>query len=143
MSIINLCELHNIKIICLYYISTNLCKMKHYLALLTIFFLWQVSSVESFMQTNSKRCIGGNCGIDKYIAPTPKLKKIIRDLLKKSEKIKNILIYPEPDDKEDWESGEIPWEPQSAANETYSVNTTVTDGETNSLTSYNLGMLFI
>ena len=117
--------------------------MKHYLALLTIFFLWQVSSVDSFMQTNSKRCIGGNCGIDKYIAPTPKLKKIIRDLLKKSEKIKNILIYPEPDDKEDWESGEIPWEPRPATNETYSVNTTNTDGDIHTISSYNLGMLFI
>jgi hypothetical protein len=117
--------------------------MKHYLALLTVFFLWQVSPVESFMQTNSRRCIGNSCRIDEYIGPTPKLKKIIKDLLKKSEKIKNILIYPEPDDKEDWESGEIPWEPQPAANETYSVNNTTTDSETHSISSYNLGMLFI
>ena len=117
--------------------------MKNYLALLTIFFLWQVSSVESFMPVNSKRCIGNSCRIDEYIEPTPKLKKIINDLLKKSEKIKNILIYPEPDDKEDWESGEIPWEPRPAANETYSVNTTKTDDETHSISSYNLGMLFI
>ncbi len=117
--------------------------MKHYLALLTVFFLWQVNSVECFMQTNSKRCIGSSCGIDKYIEPTPKLKKIIKDLIKKSEKIKNILIYPEPDDKEDWESGEIPWEPQPAANETYSVNNTVIDSETHTISSYDLGMLFI
>jgi hypothetical protein len=95
------------------------------------------------MPVNSKRCIGEKCGIDKYIEPTPKLKKIIRDLLKKSEKIKNILIYPEPDDKEDWESGEIPWEPKPSVNETYSVNTTVTHGDVDTISSYNLGMLFI
>lgn len=117
--------------------------MNNYLALITVFFLCHVSSVESFMPTNSKRCFGGSCKIDEYIEPTPKLKKIIKDLMKKTEKIKNILIYPEPDDKEDWESGEIPWEPQPCANETYSVNNTVTDSETISLSSYNLGMLFI
>ena len=117
--------------------------MKHYLALLTVFFLWQVSPVESFMQTNSRRCIGNSCRIDEYIGPTPKLKKIIKDLLKKSEKIKNILIYPEPDDKEDWESGEIPWEPQPAANETYSINGTLSDGDSYTISSHNLGMLFI
>jgi hypothetical protein len=110
---------------------------------MTIFFLGQVVSVDSFMPINSKRCIAENCGIDKYIEPTPKLKKIIRDLLKKSEKIKNILVYPEPDDKEDWESGEIPWEPQPAANETYSINGTLSDGDSYTISSHNLGMLFI
>lgn len=90
--------------------------MNNYLALVTLCFFSYVVSNESFMPVNSKRCIGEKCGIDKYIEPTPKLKKIIRDLLKKSEKIKNILIYPEPDDKEDWESGEIPWDPKNTTN---------------------------
>jgi predicted ATP-dependent protease len=114
---------------------------------MTIFFLGQVVSVDSFMPINSKRCIAENCGIDKYIEPTPKLKKIIRDLLKKSEKIKNILVYPEPEDKEDWESGEIPWEPKNeTVVEIYEVkNKTSSElrDETNTLSSYNLGMLFI
>ena len=118
--------------------------MNHYLALITIFFLGQVISINSFMPVNSKRCVVGSCGIDKYIEPTPKLKKIIKNLLKKSEKIKNILIYPEPDDKEDWESGEIPWEPRNDnITETYSVNGTITDNETHTISSYDLGMLFI
>ena len=119
--------------------------MKHYLALITIFFLGQVVSVDSFMPVNPNRCNIGNCGIDKYIEPTPKLKKIIKDFMKKSEKIKNILTYPDPDDNEDWESGEIPWEPRPAAdvNETYSINGTVVDSEVHTISSYNLGMLFI
>jgi hypothetical protein len=116
--------------------------MNHYLALITILFLGQVTSIKSFTPVNLKRCFGGTCEIDKYIEPTPKLKKIIRDLLKKSEKIKNILIYPEPDDKEDWESGEIPWEPKPNMNETYSVNTTSPDTDVHTISSYNLAMLF-
>ena len=87
--------------------------MNHYLALITLFFIGQMISTDSFMPINSKRCTTDNCRLDEYVQPTPKLKKIVRDLLKKTEKIKNILIYPEPDDKEDWESGEIPWEPRN------------------------------
>jgi hypothetical protein len=117
--------------------------MNHYLSLMVLCFFSYVVSNESFVPVNSKRCVGNNCRINEYIEPTPKLKKIIKDLLKKSEKIKNILIYPEPDDKEDWESGEIPWEPQPAANETYSMNNTLTDSETHTISSYDLGMLFI
>ena len=68
-------------------------------------------------------------------------------LLKKSEKIKNILIYPEPDDNEYWEFGEIPWEPKNeTVVEIYEVkNKTCSElrDETNTLSSYNLGMLFI
>jgi S-methylmethionine-dependent homocysteine/selenocysteine methylase len=45
-----------------------------------------------------------------------KINKAIKTFLIKSEKIKNILIYPEPDDKEDWESGEIPWDPKNTTN---------------------------
>ena len=121
--------------------------MNNYLALVTLCFFSYVVSNESFMPVNSKRCIGEKCGIDKYIEPTPKLKKIIRDLLKKSEKIKNILIYPEPDDNEYWEFGEIPWEPKNeTVVEIYEVkNKTCSElrDETNTLSSYNLGMLFI
>jgi hypothetical protein len=119
--------------------------MNSYLALITLFFLGQVISVDSFMPVNSRHCSRDSCGLDKYIEPTPKLKKIIKDLMKKTEKIKNILIYPEPDDKEDWESGEIPWEPRNV-NETeiYEVNNgTSSNDEQDSLSSYNLGMLFI
>ena len=117
--------------------------MNHYLLLMTLCFFNYVVPTKSFMPVNSKRCVGGSCRIDEYIEPTPKLKKIIKDLTKKVEKIKNILTYPEPDDKEDWESGEIPWEPQPAANETYSINGTLSDSESYTISSHNLGMLFI
>ncbi len=123
--------------------------MKHYLALVTVLFLGHVILTDSFMPLNSKRYVGNSCRIDEYIEPTPKLKKIVSDLLKKTEKIKNILIYPEPDEKEDWESGEIPWEPRNDnVTETYEINTNATTSATlpddpTSLSSYNLGMLFI
>ncbi len=110
---------------------------------MTLCFFSYVVPSKSFMPVNSKRCVGSSCRIDEYIEPTPKLKKIIKDLIKKTEKIKNILTYPEPDDKEDWESGEIPWEPQPAANETYSINGTLSDGDSYTISSHNLGMLFI
>lgn len=119
--------------------------MNHYLALITVFFLGQVILTDCFMPANNaKRCNRDSCRIDEYIEPTPKLKKIVRDLLKKSEKIKNILIYPEPDEKEDWDSGEIPWEPRNVnETEVYEVkNRTEIQNEQNSLSSYNLGMLF-
>jgi len=44
------------------------------------------------MPVNSKRCVGGSFRIDEYIEPTPKLKKIIKDLIKKTEKIKKKCV---------------------------------------------------
>lgn len=119
--------------------------MNHYLALLTLFFIGKMISTDSFMPINSKRCTRDNCRLDEYVQPTPKLKKIIKDLMKKTEKIKNILIYPEQDDKEDWESGEIPWDPKNVnVTEIYEVNNdTSSNDEQDSFSSYNLGMLFI
>lgn len=114
----------------------------NYLLFMMVCFFSYVVPCESFMPVNFKRFFGSNCRIDEYVEPTPKLKKIIKDLMKKSEKIKNILTYPEPDEKEDWESGEIPWDPQPVANKTYSVNGTVTDRDAHTISSYNLGMLF-
>lgn len=119
--------------------------MELYLVLATVLFMGSISYNFSFMPVNSKRCLRDTCRIDEYIEPTPKLKKIIRDFLKKSEKIRDILIYPEPDEKEDWDSGEIPWEPKNIT-ETYEVKNSTTnitiDTESNGLSSYNIGMLF-
>lgn len=78
------------------------------------------------------------------------IRKVIKILLKKSEKIKNIIIYPEPDDKEDWDSGEIPWDPKEE-NMTTLQNKNSTSQQTqpqnynniNEVTPHDLAMLFI
>jgi hypothetical protein len=123
--------------------------MKHYLALLGIFCLTQV------FLNKSSRLFSHNPCKKKYTLNncfgSKKINKAIKTFLIKSEKIKNILTYPEPDDKEDWESGEIPWDPKNTtdynkkkkSNDTYIM---VGDIPVNPLTPLNINdvaMLFV
>ena len=114
--------------------------MNQYIALITLCFVSFIVSSKSFMPTNSK-CDGNYCLVNDTKIKL-KLKKVVKDLLKKSEKIKNILIFPEPEDKEDWDSGEIPWDPKPKINHTIAVNTTKTENlDSHPISSYSLGML--
>ena len=127
--------------------------MKHYLALVTIFFISQVFSVNSFTPFNNKdrvnKCWNKFCeGSSNPKLRKVMIRKVIKNLLKKSEKIKNIIIYPEPDDKEDWDSGEIPWDPKEE-NMTTLQNKNLTSQQPqyynniNEVTPHDLAMLFI
>lgn len=85
--------------------------MNRYFVLLGIFCLSQVFSNKSSRLFSRNLC-KKKIDVNKCFRPK-KISKVIRDFMTKSEKIKNILIHPEPDDEGDWESGEVPWEPKN------------------------------
>jgi hypothetical protein len=129
--------------------------MRYYLALLGLFLLSQVFSNKSsrlFSRNHCRKKINvNNCFTQS------KMNKIIRDIMTKSEKIKNIIIQPEPDDEGDWESGEVPWEPKNITdftnytdyNEKKSNETRISVGGNSPLTplppvnAHDVAMLFV
>ena len=118
-------------------------KMNLYLALFGILLFGNFSSNKSH-RLFSRNLGKNNCIFNNCVTPS----KVITDFLTKTEKIKNILIHPEPDDKEDWESGEVAWNPKNSTdyngkNKSDDTRIMVGDIPVNLITNYDLAMLFI